>query len=236
MTRRHPPVVTFTFTTTLLIHVAAAALLLLCQQQQSHAFTSITTTTTATPKIASRCTTSTCSMSVSEIISNCGRIDMYMDVDNYCGAGGGGDGGTFFWNRNLYGIVTLASNENNEVLLSSSSSSSWRQYVPLIVILGVLFDIVLGSPLANNVLSFAANPDNNVTDNNDDDDDDGTYSNNSAVKQKNMKERVDTEAIARAAYEQAVNMRDLNEYLEKNKTDKQRMEDLMKKIDRQLED
>ena len=121
----------------------------------------------------------------------------------------------------------------NVVLTTSTATAAtddnWRQYVPLIVILGVLLDIVLGSPLANTVLSplrsAAATADQDSSTNLD---------NNNNVS--SAKERVDTEAIARAAYEQAKNMQDLNEYLEKNKTDKQRMQELMRKIDRQMEE
>jgi len=50
------------------------------------------------------------------------------------------------------------------------------------------------------------------------------------------KERVDSEAIAREAYDQAMGVKDLREYLEKNKTEKQKMEELRSKIDRQLMD
>ena len=48
-------------------------------------------------------------------------------------------------------VVQATSNAASEA--ASSSSSSWRQYVPLVVSGGVLTDIVLGSPVANKVMS-----------------------------------------------------------------------------------
>jgi hypothetical protein len=48
------------------------------------------------------------------------------------------------------------------------------------------------------------------------------------------KERVDTEAIAKEALDKANNAIGLRDYLERNKTDKDRMEQLQREIDRKL--
>ncbi len=50
------------------------------------------------------------------------------------------------------------------------------------------------------------------------------------------KERVDSEAIAQAALNKALNTLELKRFLEENKTDEQRYEDVRKKIDRQMEE
>ena len=116
-------------------------------------------------------------------------------------------------------------------------SSSWiisvelnelRQYVPLVVILGVLVDIVLGSPLANSVLKPMRDASGLV--------EDALVDASDVPAMTKYKERVDSEAIAREAYDQAMGVKDLREYLEKNKTEKQKMEELRSKIDRQLMD
>eukprot|EP00815_Leptocylindrus_aporus_P012417 CAMPEP_0116060082 /NCGR_PEP_ID=MMETSP0322-20121206/6192_1 /TAXON_ID=163516 /ORGANISM="Leptocylindrus danicus var. apora, Strain B651" /LENGTH=134 /DNA_ID=CAMNT_0003544611 /DNA_START=298 /DNA_END=702 /DNA_ORIENTATION=+ len=124
-----------------------------------------------------------------------------------------------------------------EDVMFYSSSSSWiisvewnelRQYVPLVVILGVLVDIVLGSPLANSVLKPMRDASGLV--------EDAWVDASDAPPMTKYKERVDSEAIAREAYDQAMGVKDLREYLEKNKTEKQKMEELRSQIDRQLMD
>ena len=124
-----------------------------------------------------------------------------------------------------------------EDVMFYSSSSSWiisvewnelRQYVPLVVILGVLVDIVLGSPLANSVLKPMRDASGLV--------EDALVDASDAPAMTKYKERVDSEAIAREAYDQAMGVKDLREYLEKNKTEKQKMEELRSQIDRQLMD
>ena len=50
------------------------------------------------------------------------------------------------------------------------------------------------------------------------------------------KERVDSEAIAQAAIDKARNTLELKRFLEENKTDEQRYEEVRKKIERQLEE
>ena len=50
------------------------------------------------------------------------------------------------------------------------------------------------------------------------------------------KERVDSEAIAQAAIDKARNTLELKRFLEENKTDEQRYEEVRKKIERQMEE
>jgi len=50
------------------------------------------------------------------------------------------------------------------------------------------------------------------------------------------KERVDSEAIAQAAIDKAMNTLELKRFLEENKTDEQRYEEVRKKIERQMDD
>ena len=121
-------------------------------------------------------------------------------------------------------------NANNNFFVASSDSGAsqeWRQYFVLAVILGVLLDILLGSPLANAALSpirGAAEVDEISREEEQND----SQSQNTA--------RVDTDAIVQDALDKATGIRELNDYLEKNKTDKQRIEELARKIDKQLED
>jgi hypothetical protein len=61
----------------------------------------------------------------------------------------------------------------------------------------------------------------------------GDTGNSAASKSK---ERVDSEAIAKAAYEEAMNKLELRKFLEENKTNEQRYEDMRKKIDKQLDE
>jgi hypothetical protein len=50
------------------------------------------------------------------------------------------------------------------------------------------------------------------------------------------KERVDSEAIAQAALNKALNTLELKRFLEENKTDEQKYEEVRRKIDKQMED
>jgi len=74
---------------------------------------------------------------------------------------------------------------------------TWRQYVPLVVALGVITDILLGNPLAN----MAMAPMRDATIDNNDDDvvaADGTTTKKKKKKfVKNPSERIDTDAIVR---------------------------------------
>mmetsp|Transcript_3411 Transcript_3411/g.3981 ORF Transcript_3411/g.3981 Transcript_3411/m.3981 type:complete len:217 (-) Transcript_3411:248-898(-) len=123
--------------------------------------------------------------------------------------------------------------EATTTFISEASGESWRQYVPLIVISGVLLDIVLGSPLANLALS----PMRRATLGDENDDADSTSENANPLNKKkfvsNSNERVDTAAIAEAAVQRARYSMELRIFLEENKTDEQRYEEIRKKMDQQ---
>ena len=136
-------------------------------------------------------------------------------------------------------------------ILLSEDVESWRQYVPLVVSVAVIIDILLGSPLANMALApMKRASEKGVTG---DSDGDGSSSgggggggslfsafggsSDAGGEDKagsRSKERVDSEAIAQAALDKAMGTLELKRFLEENKTDEQRYEDVRKKIDQQL--
>jgi len=124
-------------------------------------------------------------------------------------------------------------------LLANESGESWRQYVPLAVSCLVILDILLGSPAANLVMAPLREA---KTQQGDDDEADGFGLSGSMKKPRNIplsekkKERVDSDAIAMAALEKARNSKELRDYLERTKTEADKMEDMRKKIDKQMAD
>lgn len=48
--------------------------------------------------------------------------------------------------------LRLLDNADLSLLLIASEEESWRQYVPLVVSVGVIVDILLGSPFANGII------------------------------------------------------------------------------------
>lgn len=136
------------------------------------------------------------------------------------------------------------------MLLSSETTESWRQYVPLVVSVAVIIDILLGSPLANLALGpmrraseKGAAGDNNSQEGGGDTIIGGGGSlfsslggNNTNNAVDKSKERVDSEAIAQAAIDKARNTLELKRFLEENKTDEQRYEEVRKKIERQMDE
>lgn len=135
------------------------------------------------------------------------------------------------------------------MLLLSSETESWRQYVPLVVSVGVIIDILLGSPLANLALGpmKRASQKGATGDDSQEGSDNGggnsgslfsslggNLSGNKRVDKS--KERVDSEAIAQAALDKAMYTLELKRFLEENKTDEQRYEEVRKKIERQMDD
>ncbi len=135
-------------------------------------------------------------------------------------------------------------NEITSIIIDPSSTfliaetDGWRQYVPLIVSLGVILDILLGSPIANLALgpmrrAAMKNDDNGDGDTNDDRSLFGGDNNGRGGKsfQRNPKERVDSEAVGEAALQKARYSMELRRFLEENKTDEQRYEEIRKKID-----
>ena len=113
----------------------------------------------------------------------------------------------------------------------SADSGSWRQYVSLGLILVVLIDIVLGSPLANIALGPMRRASEKGSEGASEDLDGGQK-----INVDTRGERVDTDAIAQAAIDKARSTLELRQFLEENKTPEQRYEEVRKKIDRQIED
>eukprot|EP00574_Skeletonema_japonicum_P007056 CAMPEP_0201726374 /NCGR_PEP_ID=MMETSP0593-20130828/9410_1 /ASSEMBLY_ACC=CAM_ASM_000672 /TAXON_ID=267983 /ORGANISM="Skeletonema japonicum, Strain CCMP2506" /LENGTH=138 /DNA_ID=CAMNT_0048217849 /DNA_START=414 /DNA_END=830 /DNA_ORIENTATION=- len=134
------------------------------------------------------------------------------------------------------------------LLSSETATESWRQYVPLAVSVAVIIDILLGSPLANSALGpmrraseKGATGDQEGGDNNTTDGGGGgslfsSLGGNTNKIVDRSKERVDSEAIAQAAIDKAMNTLELKRFLEENKTDEQRYEEVRKKIERQMDD
>jgi hypothetical protein len=106
------------------------------------------------------------------------------------------------------------------------SVESWRQYVPLVVTGVVILDILLGSPLANMALA----PLRGALDDSQSGDGNGKASNS-----EKSKERIDSEQVAKAALDRAQNVKELRNMLEKQKTDWDRMEDLKRSLDKEMQ-
>ena len=131
----------------------------------------------------------------------------------------------------------------SSALQASSDVESWRQYVPLVVSVGVIIDILLGSPLANLALGpmKRASEIGNNEDANSENSMGGNslfsaFGNGSSGAAGRSKERVDSEAIARAAIDKAQNTLELKRFLEENKTNEQKYDEIRRKIDKQMDE
>lgn len=143
-------------------------------------------------------------------------------------------------------LSTSISTITSSFLLSEDGSvESWRQYVPLVVSVGVIVDILLGSPLANLALAPMKRASEQGSGGESDDTDGGSGGSlfssfgggggeDKALSRS--KERVDSEAIAQAALDKAMGTLELKRFLEENKSDEQKYEDVRKKIDRQMQE
>lgn len=115
--------------------------------------------------------------------------------------------------------------------------------------MAVIIDILLGSPLANLALGpMRRASEKGATGSGSDDGNNnsggrslfsafGEGVSNIDARGKvvdSSKERVDSEAIAKAALDKAMGTLELRRFLEENKTDEQRYEEVRKKIDRQM--
>jgi hypothetical protein len=103
---------------------------------------------------------------------------------------------------------------------ASEEITGLRQYVPLVVSLLVIIDIALGRPLANSILAPLQGVKDELS---------------QEPQEKNLKERVDTNAIAQEALDQARTMMELKEYLDTNKTDAQKLQELRDKMDKDMQ-
>mmetsp|Transcript_17616 Transcript_17616/g.17828 ORF Transcript_17616/g.17828 Transcript_17616/m.17828 type:complete len:201 (-) Transcript_17616:131-733(-) len=120
------------------------------------------------------------------------------------------------------GAHSLNSAVTTDILLASGVEGI-RQYVPLVVSCLVIVDILLGNPFATMIMA-PLRPDIEGESGKD----------SSVTEEAKKKERVDTEAMVKQALDKARNQQDLRDYLEANKTDQQRFDDLRKTIDRQM--
>jgi len=121
--------------------------------------------------------------------------------------------------------------EEQSAAMILAETESWRQYIPLVVSVGVIADILLGSPLAN--LALAPMKNAAMGDEENVDSEGGGIGISSKRKRliNNPNERVDTDAIGKAAVEKARNSMELRRFLEENKSDKDKYEEMGKKID-----
>lgn len=113
----------------------------------------------------------------------------------------------------------------HSAVIDSSSmmvAESWRQYVPLIVSVGIIIDILLGNPLANSILK-PMRPE--------EDRDEGEKE-----EKPRSKARIDAELVAQQALDKANNTLELQKFLEERKTDYDRMEEMKRKLDASMQD
>lgn len=118
----------------------------------------------------------------------------------------------------------------------------WRQYVPLVVTGAVIIDILLGSPLANMALApmkrateeGASGGKNCISESNTNKSLFSGNSSSTSRDRRTTKERVDSGAIAKAALFKATNTLELRRFLDENKTDEQKYDEVRKQIDRQM--
>jgi hypothetical protein len=135
-----------------------------------------------------------------------------------------------------------------------NTTEEWRQYVPLVVTSAVIIDILLGSPLANMALApmkrateegaidaGMKNSMNSKSNNANNNNGGGSLfskevssSTSSSRGSRMTKERVDSGAIAKAALFKATNTLELRRFLDENKTDEQKYDEVRKQIDRQM--
>jgi hypothetical protein len=117
----------------------------------------------------------------------------------------------------------------------------------LVVSVAVIIDILLGSPLANLAIEpmRRASERGSTGDSSRDSGSGNVPGGNSLFSYigdaKNSgtsksKERVDSEAIAKAALDKARNTLELKQFLEENKTNEQKYDEIRRKIDKQMDE
>lgn len=121
--------------------------------------------------------------------------------------------------------AVVASPLSSSVFLVANQVESWREYVPLVVSALVIIDIAMGRPVANAIMRPLQQQQQ-----------DSAISNEDAVAAANnkKKERVDTEAIAQQALDQAYASMELRRYLDENKSDAQRLQELRRQMDEEI--
>ena len=144
-------------------------------------------------------------------------------------------------------IDDVTSFTSNSLLLAEES---WRQYVPLVVSVFIIIDILLGSPAANAVLAPLRNAEKDAGEKEDSSEEppqqqsllgtlfgggDPTAGLDGSGGGTRRKERVDTELVAQAAIDKAKSTLELKQFLEERKTDWDRMEEMKKKLDSDMQ-
>ena len=122
--------------------------------------------------------------------------------------------------------VVVASPLSSSLFLLSNQVESWREYVPLVVSALVIIDIAMGRPVAKAIMKplqqqQPAQP--SMISNED-----------TVVVATNKKERVDTEAIAQQALDQAYASMELRRYLDENKSEAQKLQELRRQMDEEI--
>ena len=108
------------------------------------------------------------------------------------------------------------------------AQDSWRQYVPLVVIAGVLVDILLGSPLANSLLKPLRGDQPQSSNGGEQD------SNETAISKS--RERIDSDRVAQEAIARAESTLELRRFLDESKSDWDKMQEQMKDLEEQMQD
>ena len=108
------------------------------------------------------------------------------------------------------------------------AQDSWRQYVPLVVIAGVLVDILLGSPLANSLLKPLRGDQPQSSNSGEQD------SNETAISKS--RERIDSDRVAQEAIARAESTLELRRFLDESKSDWDKMQEQMKDLEEQMQD
>mmetsp|Transcript_50233 Transcript_50233/g.56112 ORF Transcript_50233/g.56112 Transcript_50233/m.56112 type:complete len:186 (+) Transcript_50233:71-628(+) len=110
------------------------------------------------------------------------------------------------------------------------STESWRQYVPLVVSIGVIVDILLGNPIANLALAPMKRQTQQENDSN------SSSDTNDKNNIKRSKARIDADKVAQDALYKARNTLELRNFLEERKTDYDRMEEMKRNLDISMQD
>jgi hypothetical protein len=138
-------------------------------------------------------------------------------------------------------------------VILAESEESWRQFVPLVVSLLVIVDILLGSPAANSVLGLMRPKEEEEDKEGSRGVDDDVVErqatnrnpfanlmpgqqngNNRGRNISKSKERIDTQAVAQAALDKASATLELRKFLDESKSDWDKMREIQQKMDDDL--
>lgn len=133
---------------------------------------------------------------------------------------------------------SLALNNNNPLIISADVSE-FRQYAPLVVSLIVILDILLGSPLVNLILvpmrrqAFDESSDDIVKD--DDFKRNKSFQSTASTPMEKVGERIDCDQFAQEVIEKARSQQELINYMQSRKSNSDRIMEVKRKFDNQLE-